>query len=98
MECGIAADYLQLSVDDLGDLLIELKERGLIALSRQKVFGSSTKQGLKHSPRGKPAPAKANVSPATAIFAKSEERSPVKRARHELKFAVGERIPHFRFR
>jgi CRP/FNR family transcriptional regulator, anaerobic regulatory protein len=78
MECGIAADYLQLSVDDLGDLLIELKERGLIASCPPKIFGSSTKQRLKHSPRGKPAPAKANASPSTAIFAKSEDRSPVK--------------------
>ena len=33
MECGIAADYLGLSVDDLEDLLIELRERGLIGPS-----------------------------------------------------------------
>jgi CRP/FNR family transcriptional regulator, anaerobic regulatory protein len=33
MECGIAADYLGLSVDDLSALLIELRERGLIGPS-----------------------------------------------------------------
>ncbi len=33
MECGIAADYLDLNVDDLGALLIELREKGLIGPS-----------------------------------------------------------------
>lgn len=32
MDCGIAADYLGLSVQDLGCLLIELSKRGLIGL------------------------------------------------------------------
>ena len=36
MECGIAADYLGLSVEKLGALLVELKKRGLIDLCPDK--------------------------------------------------------------
>ena len=58
MECGIAADYLQLSVDDLGALLIELKERGLIASCPPKSLRILDKRGIEALAKRQASPGK----------------------------------------
>jgi CRP/FNR family transcriptional regulator, anaerobic regulatory protein len=53
MECGIAADYLGLSVDDLEDLLIELRERGLIGPSSPNGIRVLDNKGLEDLASGR---------------------------------------------